>query len=67
MLIVHDHPCPPTKVDHAPIAETFTYDCKCGKLMIVENCDKGIDTVFGKEMFMTLASGEKVRPISVEF
>lgn len=62
MQIVHDHPCKPFKIDHGPIAKSFTYDCRCGKLMIAEDCALSDKVFFGKEYVMELPSGKTVKP-----
>ena len=62
MRIFHDHPCEPFETPHSPLATTFTYDCRCGRLMIVENCRVDDPIAFGYEYYMTLPTGEKVKP-----
>lgn len=64
MIIVHDHPCPPISVPGRKlVAKTFTYDCDCGRLMIVESCDPDQSMVaFGSEFYIELNDGRKVKP-----
>ena len=59
--IVHDHPCKPTVCDGNVPATSFTYDCSCGRLMIVRGASKTLNTVFGKEYFM-LVEGRLIKP-----
>ena len=62
MRIFHDHPCEPYDVPGGAPAKTFTYDCRCGRLMIVENCRPDDPIAFGYEYYITLSTGEKVKP-----
>ena len=66
MLIIHDHPCEPCKVEHDPIATSFTYDCRCGKLMIVRKCSLSDTVVFGDHYLMNV-NGQMVEPSYIEF
>lgn len=51
-IIFHDHPCKPIETDGALPARSFTYDCSCGRLMIVRNCSVKLPVAFGKEYFI---------------
>ena len=63
MIIFHDHPCMPINVPgRGPLATSFTYNCRCGKLMIVDKCKRTDTKIYGQEFFITLGNGEKVKP-----
>lgn len=53
ITIMHDHPCPPKKipVPADPLPSTFTYDCDCGKIMMVESYSGG-NVAWGKEYLL---------------
>lgn len=54
MIIYHDHSCVPIVVSsRIPLgAVFFTYECRCGKLMIVERCKQTDTKVYGRKFFL---------------
>ena len=39
MRIFHDHPCEPFDTPGGAPGETFTYDCRCGRLTLKGSSD----------------------------
>lgn len=66
MIVMHDHPCLPIRVPRGPLGTSFTYDCRCGKLMIVKSCKLTDTVVWGEHFTMTLPDGTKVEPNYIE-
>ena len=62
MQILNNHGCDPINVPYGPIATSFTYDCRCGKLMLVERCALSDTIIHGTDFVMTLPDGTEVTP-----
>lgn len=55
MKIIHDHPCEPYDLPgQLTPGPTFTYDCRCGKTMIVTGAGLLDEVVFGKVLLFNV-------------